>query len=237
MAQAHPPDCLHCTNRKDSEWGSLCQHDLALLNQAKVVNHYRAGQVIFYQGNPPLGIYCIEKGTVVLRKSDVEGRSAIIRVLGKGQTLGYRSFFSQQPYGNSAEAATDCTICWIDKAVVNDIAARNPQVILDFMKHISQDLQDAEENFLRAATLSIRARMAHFLLMLKDKDSDVDDEGRISITLSLSRQDIASMLGTTPETVARTVRGLTDDKVAVFEKRRVLIPDLDRLLDEVECVS
>lgn len=237
MATAQAPlDCLHCSSRSNSEWGGICAHDVVLLNSAKVVNHYKAGQTIFYQGNPPLGLYCIEKGTVLLRKTDAEGRSAIVRLATKGQTLGYRAFFSGVPYSASAEASTDCVVCWIDKGVVHEVVKRNPPVLLEFLKHVSQDLMDAEESILRAATLPVRTRLAHFLLSLKDRDSEVDDEGRIILQLQISRQDLASMLGTTPETIARLVKQLTTEEVAIFSRRTVIIPDLDKLLDEVEQV-
>jgi CRP-like cAMP-binding protein len=234
MANQPNLNCLTCENRRLSEWCNLCPEDAQLLSRAKVVNRYKAGQTIFYQGNPPLGLYCVESGQVVLRKTDAEGRSVIVRLAGRGQTLGYRAFFSGQTYASSAEAATDCTICWIDKAVVNELVSRNPDLVISFLKHVSQDLAEAENAHLRAATLPIRARLAHFLLSLKDHEGTVDDEGQIVIDLKLSRQDIAAMLGTTPETIARTTRQLTDDQVAIFDKRTVTIPDLDRLLDEVE---
>ncbi len=227
-------DCLTCESRHKSEWHGLCNEDSQILSRAKVVNRYRAGQTIFYQGNPPLGLYCVESGQIVLRKSDAEGRSVIVRLVGKGQTLGYRAFFSGQPYGCSAEASTDCTVCWIDRSVVNQLTQHNPSLVISFLQHVSSDLAEAEEAHLRAATLSIRARLSYFLLSLKDREGTVDDEGRIVIDLKLSRQDIASMLGTTPETIARTTRQLTEDEVAIFDKRTVTIPDLDRLLDEVD---
>jgi CRP-like cAMP-binding protein len=217
-----------------SEWNHLCPDDVKLLSRAKVVNHYKAGQVIFYQGNPPLGLYCISDGLVVLRKTDSEGRSVIVRMAGRGQTLGYRAFFSDRPYTASAEASSDCTICWVDRAVVQQLLSRNSNLMLSFLQHIAADLAEAEEARLRAATLPVRTRLAHLLLTLKDRDGEVDDDGRIVIGLQLSRQDIAAMLGTTPETIARTTRQFTDEEVAIFDKRTVIIPDLDRLLDEVE---
>lgn len=234
MGTALPMDCSQCTSHDNSEWNHLCALDVQTLNQAKVVHHYKAGQTVFYQGNPPQGLFCIEKGTIVLRKTDSEGRSAIIRLAGAGQTLGYRAFFAGQPYSASAEASSDCTICWIDKASVAELLRRNPSLMLEFLKHVSQDLLEAEENSLRVATQSVRMRFAHLLLSFKDRESEVDDEGQIVLQLQLSRQDLASMLGTTPETIARLVKQFTTENIAIFDKRSVTIPDLDRLLDEVE---
>ena len=69
---------------------------------------------------------------------------------------------------------------------------------------------------------------------MKDRFGRVEDNGDITIDLPLSRQDIAVMLGTRPETIARAVRSLEDNAIAKFTGRVVSVPDLDALLDALE---
>lgn len=109
----------------------------------------------------------------------------------------------------------------------------NPSVGLAFLKHMAKDLDDAEESKLQSSAMSVRARLAHLILVLKDRFGDVNDDGEITIELPLSRQDIAAMLGTRPETIARAVKSLEEADIAQFKGRRVLVADLDALLDEV----
>jgi CRP/FNR family transcriptional regulator len=82
--------------------------------------------------------------------------------------------------------------------------------------------------------MSVRARTAHLLLMLKDRFATVTEDGSLSFELPLSRKDMASIVGTRPETIARTIRSLEADGVTRFSGRRVTVHDLDALLDEVE---
>lgn len=226
--------CFTCQNREKSEWCVLSEEDLDILNGAKICNTYQPGQVIFYQGNPCLGVYCVESGAVALRKMDANGNSALVRMAHAGQTLGYRTFFEGTGYTATAEALAVARICFIDRAAVAKLLERTPALGLRFLHRMAEDLRSAEENRLQTASLPVRTRLAHLLLTLKDRYANVDDDGTMTIELPLARQDIAAILGTRPETVARTIRALEDDGVVQFDGRLAVVQDLDALLDEIE---
>lgn len=232
--QQMPVSCLTCDNRSNSEWCALEHEELELLDQVKTTNVYQPGQVVFYQGNSCLGVFCVEEGTVALRKTDVNGNSVIVRLVQAGETLGYRSYFSGGSYSASAEALTAARVCFIDRDAVGSLLERNPKVGHQFLRHMARDLELSDNEQLNMATLDVRTRLSHLLLTLKDRFSEVDDDGNIIVELPLSRQDMASMLGTRPETIARTIKGLETDGVARFNGRTVTVSDLDLLLDEVE---
>lgn len=227
-------DCFTCSGSGDNEWCALPEDDLLFLDSVKTPNMYQPGQVVFYQGNPCLGIFCVDEGTLALRKSDANGNSVITRMVKGGETMGYRAFFSDGPYGSSAEALTVSRVCFIDRQAVRRLLERNPMLGQRFLRHMAKDLEDSNSEQLNMATLDVRTRFSHLLLTLKDQHSNVDSDGNIVVRLPLSRQDIAAMLGTRPETIARTIRALEKDGVADFDGRTVTVSDLDLLLDEVE---
>ena len=233
-SSAKSTNCFACQGRSHSEWCSLEGPDLNLLNQVKVANTYQPGQTVFYQGNTCLGIFCVESGTVAIRKTDPNGNSVIVRLAHQGDTLGYRAFFANQPYQASAEALATTRVCFIDKAAVKRLLEHDPNVGLAFLRTMAGNLEEAESERLMAATLPVRARLAHLLLTMKDRFGQVSDDGILRIDLPLSRQDIAAMLGTRPETIARAVRALEDAGTASFKGREVIVPDLDVLMDELE---
>lgn len=229
-----PLSCFTCEQRGEAEWCVLHGEELELLDSARVTNVYRPGQVLFYQGNPCLGVYCVESGELALRKTDEAGHSVIVRLAHAGQSLGYRAFFAGDNYTATCEALTESRVCFIDKEAVRKILGRNPQLGLQFLRKISEDLREAEEGKLAAVSLPVRARFAHLLLTLKDRHGTMGEDGVLRIDLPMSRQDIAALLGARPETVARTIRALEEDGVASFNGREVLVEDLDSLLDEIE---
>lgn len=227
-------NCFACQSRTRSEWCELKDDDLALLNRAKTSNLYAPGQVIFYQGNPCLGIHCVEEGTVALRKTDGRGHSVISRLYHTGSTMGYLEYFAGDTYSGTAEALVPSRICFIDRAAVRRLLEHNPSLGFRFLRRLATDLRDAEQTKLDLVALPLRARLAHLLLVLKERFGEVDEQGILSIQLPISRQDIAALLGVRPESISRSIRQLEEDNVVRFHGRTVLVPDLDPLLDELE---
>lgn len=230
----NPMSCFTCQSRKQAEWCVLCDDEIALLDQVKVPKTYRPGQIIFAQGDPCKAIYCVESGTIALRKMDADGNSVLVRLAHAGQTLGYRSYFGQKEYEASAEVLEPGTVCHIEASALRGLLEQNPSLGLRFLEHMAQDLAHAEETILHNVSLPVRIRLVHLLLTLKDRFGNVDGEGNIIISLPMRRRDIAALLGTRPETLARTIHALETDEIARFSGRQVMIPDLDNLLDEIE---
>jgi CRP/FNR family transcriptional regulator len=151
-----------------------------------------------------------------------------------GQTVGYRGFFSGGAYSATAELIQAGTVCRIGKDALRTALAHNPSLGLQFLAHVGRDLDDAEESLLKQSSLPVRIRVVHLLLSLKERFGEMRDGGMLAIALPMARQDMAALLGTRPETIARTLRELQDDHVVSFDGRTALVADLDTLLDEIE---
>ena len=228
------PNCFQCQWRERSEWCVLGREDVEVLNDRKLTSTFEPGQYIFRQGEPCNGIFSIVTGAVAIRKSDAQGHAVLVRMRHPGETMGYRDFFGGEVFTTSAEALQRTQVCFIEKRSVRGLLERNPSLGLGFLSSMAGDLQNAEESLLMSAALTTRTRMAHLLLALKDRYATAQDDGSLSMKLPLSRQDIADILGSRAETVARIIHALELDGVARFSGRNVVIPDLDLLLDEIE---
>ncbi len=229
-------NCFTCQAKNQTEWCALDEEDLRHLNQAKTTNIYRKGQVLFYQGNPCLGIYCIESGTIALRISDSNGHEVISRLYDEGQTLGYAAHFGQGVHEGTAEALSDARVCFVDRSALRGLLNRAPALGHEFLGTMARELRDSERARLEAATLPMRARVAHLLLVLKDRFAEISDDGILTIELPISRTDLAAMVGARPETISRVIKQLEEANVARFKGRKVIVEDLDSLLDEIELV-
>lgn len=227
-------DCFACQSRERSEWCALNKEELRLLDKAKVVREYRPGEVIFHQGDPCHGVHCFESGMVGLRKIDADGNSILLGLAYPGDTLGYRSFLVGEDHGASAEALKPSTVCFVNSATVRTLLKHNPALGLQFLQTVARDLGAAEERILQSVTLSVRARFAHLLLVLKDRYATNGKDGRFELELPLARQDLAAMIGIRPETMSRAIKQLEEDGVAYFSGRSVRVPDIKRLLREIE---
>ncbi len=227
-------NCFTCDSRESSEWCVLPDEDLRILNQAKITNVYEPGQVVFYQGNPCLGIHCLESGLCGLRKTDDRGNTWIARLFHGGETMGYLAYFAERGYTGTAEALAPTRICFVDRATVRLLLERNPLLGHKFLVRIAENLAQAEDGRMAAATLPLRAQVAHLLLVFKERFGTVAEDGTLHIELPVPRRDLAAMLGARPESLSRALRQLEDDGVARFDGRRVAVADLDALIDELE---
>lgn len=227
-------NCFTCDSRESSEWCVLPDEDLRILNQAKVTNVYEPGQVVFYQGNPCLGIHCLESGLVGLRKTDDRGNTLIARLFHGGETMGYLAYFAETGYTGTAEALAPTRVCFVDRATVRALLERNPLLGHRFLVRIATNLQQAEDARLANVALPLRAQVAHLLLVFKERFGSMAEDGTLTIGLPVARRDLAAMLGTRPESLSRALRQLGDDGVARVDGRRVIVPDLDALIDELE---
>lgn len=229
-----PRNCFTCQTRDRTEWCALNEDDLRLLNQGKVSRDYLPGDVIFREGDPCTGIYCLEAGLVGVRKLDAAGNEILLRLVEPGDTIGYRAFLVGAGHRNSAEAIDSSVVCFIGARTVHGLLEHNPFLGLQFLKHAARDLAGIEEKILQATTQPVRARFAHLMLVLKDRYGSVGDNGDMTLELPMSRKDLAAMLGVRPESLSRIVREFQDEDVARFAKRQVYVPHIDSLLDELE---
>ncbi|HWU41777.1 MAG TPA: Crp/Fnr family transcriptional regulator [Bdellovibrio sp.] len=186
--------CDECEIKDES---LLCSSPeaLSLIEKAKLTCRFKAGQVIFYAGNDPLGIFTVQTGLIKLEVTSAAGATHTLRLMGTGGALGYRSLFANEPYHATAVAVEDCELCFIPKADIMEVFAKFPNLALRLLEHISKDLRVAEEKWMGQMDKGAAERVADALLFLQDHFSHQ----------VWTRREIAQWAGTTPETVIRTL--------------------------------
>jgi CRP-like cAMP-binding protein len=114
------------------------------------------------------------------------------------------------------------------------VMAQNSALTLAFLARGAEDLLHADRMNMEQALYSVRQRLAHLLLSLKDTHGTGDTEGGISLVLPMTWHEAAELVGARPETVSRAVQALEQDGIIRVAGHRVTIPDLDPLMDELE---
>ena len=230
-------NCFSCQNRRRTEWCVLAPDELEKFNLAKTGRQYAAGEFIYHEGDPCDGVYCLEDGIVALRKYAIDGNPTLVSLANPGRTLGYRSFLAGGLHVTGAEAVKPSRICFIGRNVVRDLIDSNPALGYQFLRRVAKDLGRATERYHRELTLSVRDRFIHLLLVLKNRHGTVNEQGELSLRLPLSRQDIAALVGTRPETLARTIRKLEDEGLARFDGRVVTARNAEALFEDLGLVG
>lgn len=225
--------CLSARTRTKTEWDALTPEELEMFNRKVVCRTYQAGQVIFMQGDPCKGLYFVADGLIAARKIDKDGQSAIVRLAYQGDTLGYRPLLAGDNHRATAEVIKDAKTCFIDSATMRSLLNSNPKLGMLFLEHTAQALGEAEERLFQVAALSVRTRIIHLVVLLRDHYGTTTSDGTVFVELPMTRRDLAEMIGARPESVSRALRDIQDDGLMDLSGRTVRVNRVDRLIDEL----
>ena len=225
--------CLDARLRTLTEWDALTPAEIGLFNRNVVCRSYDAGRVIFGQGDKCKGLYLVESGLVAVRKIDENGLSAIVRLAHQGDSLGYRPLLAKEDHRATAEVIKDARICFVNASTMHRLLLSNPQLGMRFLEHTAQALGEAEERMFQVAALSVRTRIIHILILLRNHYGRTTSDGTLFLDLPISRRDLADMVGARPESVSRILRAINDDGLINLSGRKVRIDRMDRLVDEL----
>lgn len=221
------PDCRECVSCKYSVFSSLPGETLQQLATEKTYAVYKKGQVIFYEGNLPHGVFCIFSGKVKVHKLGDDGREQIVRFAKAGNVLGYRAMLSEEHYFASATALEDTTVCFFSKSSYMAALKGNVELALQTIRLLASDLRSAEMMVTNMAQKQVKERVADALLMLKDYYGLENDNSTINAILT--REEIANIAGTSTETSIRMLTALKNDKAISLLGKKIRIIDTHKL--------
>lgn len=221
--------CQTCKSREKSVFCDLSETHLKEMEAAKTTNHYQPQQVIFYQGNRPFGLYCISAGKVKIFKTDAEGNQQIIRLAGPGDVIGYRALLAGEVYGSSAQTLEEADICFVDKNTFFHLLETHPATARHVLGALAKDLGETEEQILNLTHKNIRERLAELFLIFQKKYGGKTPKG-IKLNISLTREELAEMIGTSQESLIRLISEFKQDGLILADGRNITLLDLPGLI-------
>ena len=224
------PNCTDCTMRRNSIFGNLNNTELETLDYMKDASQYKKGQIVFQEGTHPKGVYCMFSGKVKVYKLGPGYKEQIVRLARNGDVVGYRSLLCRDRYRASAAAIEDSVICSIPREEFFKVLENNAQLSNNLMKLVSNDLASAEKKMVDMMQKPVRERMAEGLILLKEMFGLAEDGKTLNVTMT--REDIASFIGTTTETAIRTLSDFNSENIICLYKKEIRIENFSRLLHE-----
>ncbi|MEK7475073.1 MAG: Crp/Fnr family transcriptional regulator [Candidatus Coatesbacteria bacterium] len=221
-------NCEICPVRTRGAFCDLTKDELGELMRARVANTYRKHSVIFYEGNPPMGLFGIWSGKVKLYNHAANGRTQIARLAKPGDLLGYRALFGEEPYAATAEVIEDATICFLDRTLAYSILRRNTGVALRIMEYVCRDLRVAERRMHDLVRMPVVERTAALLLELERDFGEPAPRGT-RLAIDLTREEMAEMIGTTAESLIRTLSEFRQKDWIELDGHRVLVKESSAL--------
>ena len=218
--------CEQCIVREFSSLKTLTKEELLTLSDCKTFHIIKKGDAIFEEGENVNGIYCIKEGVCKLTKLSANGKDHIVKLVTRGELLGQRSMISDEPVNLSAIALEDMQVCFIPKTEVMGYFDKNNQFSLSVMKSICGDLKDADDHLVNLAQKTVKERLAETLLYLHDTFGKKEDN---SLKVVLSRDELASMIGTATESCIRLLSDFNKLGLIELNGKKIVLKDINAL--------
>ena len=227
MKQGAPISCEFCGLREKSAFSELDVSELHETSHIKTCVFFKKGQVLMHEGSRPNGVYCLHNGKAKVYRLGTEGKEQIIRFAKDSDLIGYRSLLSGENLSASVSALEDTHACFIPKSALLKLIADNPRFSLNMMKLACHELGEAGKLITNLAQKTVRERLAEVLLLIH-KTFGEDEDGNLDV--SLTREEIANMVGTATESVIRLLSEFKEDNLVAIKGRKITILDKSSLV-------
>lgn len=218
--EVHIPFCDKCAMETGSIFKHLTGDETDLINYEKEFRQYKRGEILYHEGSRISGFYCINNGIIKVFKTGLDGKEQIIRFAKPGDIIAYRSVLSNELACTSAKVIEDCLVCFIPAEILISFIKTNSNYALELLKLACHELGEANSFITDIAQKTVRERLAEILLLLVN-DFGLDDQNYLQI--SLTREELANIVGTATESVIRLLSEFKSDKLVELNGRRIRI--------------
>ncbi len=218
--------CRMCQNFNESLFNKLTDTEMEEFASLKKSIFFRKGDVIIEEGQNPKGIFCLKTGKCKLFTRGFNGKEQILRIAQSGDVIGYRSLLSEEKFSASAVTLEDTWACFIPETYFLKVLTHNPKFNREIMKVAMHELGAAGKQITSLAQKTVRERLADEFLNL-EKRMGLDDEGFINV--SLTREEIANVIGTATESAIRLISEFKSDDLIEVKGRRFRLLDHEKL--------
>ncbi|NQX55869.1 response regulator [Pedobacter panaciterrae] len=201
--------------------GNRGLEELSKLIAERKVRQIKKKQVVYYDGDPVNGIYLVISGSIKTFKVADDGRELLTGIHGADEYFGVAALLANENYRETSEAIEDTSLCLLPKGFLEPLLNKYPAVASQFIRLLANNILDKEQQLLQLAYHSVRKRMAEVLIRLSSNKETVVD----TVTLSMSRDNLASMAGMATETVSRILSDFKDEGLIERKGSQILILD------------
>lgn len=218
--------CEQCIIKQFNALKSLTKDELIRISSCKTSKTIKKGELIFQEGDMLNGVYCVRDGICKLSKLSENGKDQIVKMVVKGQLLGQRSIISNQSSNLQAVALSDMEVCFIPKHEIVSDLQRNPKFSFDVLQDMARDLKDSDDIIVNMAQKTVKQRLAETLIYIQENFGENPD-GTLSVLLS--REDYASIVGTATESAIRVLSQFKKEGLISTIGKFIKIENLNRL--------
>ena len=211
-------------------WNPLTDEQKAEISSNITIDEYKKNEYIYKESEIPKSIKCLISGKVKICKSGITGRDQILRTIKPKELFSFRAYFANDDYLTSAIAFEYSLVASIPMKLVVDLMHNNNNVCMQLIKQLSIELGKSDCRTINLTQKHIRGRLAESLLTLKDRYG-IEEDG-YTLSIYLSREELASMSNMTTSNAIRTLSAFASEKIITIDGRKIKIinePDLKKI--------
>jgi CRP/FNR family transcriptional regulator, cyclic AMP receptor protein len=220
--------CFNCPHREDRLFCNLSPPALKHLETITAAASYPKGATLFVEGQKPRGVFILCSGRVKLSTSSADGKTLILRVPEKGEILGLAATVSGQPYQASAEVLEPAQANFIARNDFLEFLKTHGEAALRVAQQLSENYHLAI-NEMRTIGLSHSAAEKFARFLLEQTTEGYKEEGEVRLTLTLTHEEIAQMIGSSRETVTRLFSDFKRKQLLQVKGSTIVIQDISTL--------
>ncbi|SHG22908.1 Crp/Fnr family transcriptional regulator [Ornithinibacillus halophilus] len=194
---------------------------------------YRSGSHIFMQGDPLTNVYFIHQGKVKIYKTDLNGKEQIVNVLQRGDMFPHQGFFRQDDCPAHAEVVEDAILIYIPIHMFENFLITHPEICVKLFRVLGDIIVDLQGRLEEKILLNTYEQIIKLLLRLTKNYGKELEDGTIRITTQFTNRELANMIGSSRETVSRTLTQLKKKDLISTDENGYFIIDFEELHGEI----
>jgi len=203
-------------------FNGLPSEQLDAIRRIAIEKRYNKGQTIFSEGDKTTGFFVIVEGRVKIYKVSSEGKEQILHIFEAGQSFGEVTVFTGQQMPANAQTLAKTHLLLFAKNAFVDLVSSNPSLALNLLGIMSKKLRQFAAQIENLSLKEIPARLASYLVYLSEEQGTED-----TVVLNISKGQLASLLGTIPETLSRIFAKLSGQNLIRVEGPKIVLLDRD----------
>lgn len=209
-------------------FSEMAADELARLASITARRQYNRHSLVFMQAEPREAVFFIESGVIKTYKVDKDGNEQVIAFLKAGDMFPHVGFFDNSPYPATAEVVRNAELLLIRIEDFDQLLMAHPPMAIKVMKIMGQKLLHLQERLQDLISSDVHRRVVYSLIRLAHEYGE-QQNGGMFISLPMTNRDFANMVGTSRESINRTLNQLKKEKLLEIHRNGIFVYDLDAL--------
>ncbi|MFD2445813.1 Crp/Fnr family transcriptional regulator [Bacillus sp. CGMCC 1.16607] len=211
----------------------LNELEIEKIVQISLSRTWKKNSYIFLQGEPLDNVYFIDEGKVKIYKSDINGREQIVSILKKGEMFPHVGFFRKGSYPANAEVLEKATLVVVPIAKFENVLIENPELCIKVFKVLGEKIVNLQNRLEEQILNNTYEQIIKLLIRLGEEHGTANEDGSVTLKNEFTNKDLANMIGTTRETVSRTLTKMKKEELIEMDEHGNMILYPETLMDEI----